>query len=70
MHKAQGWAFKRVIIPVVSSKLLGPTMHSVITRDIETVVLVGDPGYINESISMQPTSLTRSQALVLHLQRT
>lgn len=40
VHKAQGSAFKRVIIPVVRSKLLDRTLlYIAITRGIETVVL-------------------------------
>lgn len=66
VHKAQGSAFKRVIIPAVPSKLLDLTMlYTAITRGVETVVLVGDLDYINEIISMQPASLTRSHGLVL-----
>lgn len=66
VHKAQGSAFKRVIIPVVRSKLLDRTMlYTAITRGIETVVLVGDIDLINEIISLSPKSLDREHCLIL-----
>nr|NLR88273.1 ATP-binding domain-containing protein [Rhizobium sp. P28RR-XV] len=66
VHKAQGSAFRRVIIPVVRSKLLDRTMlYTAITRGIETVVLVGDIDLINEIITASPQSLERSHALNL-----
>ncbi|WP_337763973.1 AAA family ATPase [Sinorhizobium meliloti] len=64
VHKAQGSAFKRVIIPVVRSKLLDRTLlYTAITRGIETVVLVGDIDLVNETIMAAPASLTRNTAL-------
>ncbi|TCR65769.1 AAA family ATPase [Rhizobium sp. BK376] len=64
VHKAQGSAFKRVIIPVVRSKLLDRTMlYTAITRGIETVVLVGDDDLINEVVLTDPRSLARDQSL-------
>ncbi|MEZ2126968.1 MULTISPECIES: ATP-binding domain-containing protein [unclassified Sinorhizobium] len=64
VHKAQGSAFKRVIIPVVRSKLLDQTMlYTAITRGIETVVLVGDIDLINEAVSASPNSLDREHKL-------
>ncbi|WP_348633883.1 MULTISPECIES: ATP-binding domain-containing protein [Rhizobium] len=64
VHKAQGSAFKRVIIPVVGSKLLDRTMlYTAITRGIETVVLVGDIALINEIVLAAPSSLQRTTAL-------
>ncbi|WP_245445378.1 ATP-dependent DNA helicase [Agrobacterium rosae] len=64
VHKAQGSAFKRVIIPVVRSKLLDRTMlYTAITRGIETVVLVGDSDLINEIIAAAPASLQRTTAI-------
>lgn len=64
VHKAQGSAFKRVIIPVVRSKLLDRTMlYTAITRGIETVVLVGDIDLIDEIIEAAPASLQRAAAL-------
>lgn len=64
VHKAQGSAFSRVIIPLVRSRLLDRTMlYTAITRAVETVVLVGDPDLLNEVISMAPKSLQRNSAL-------
>jgi len=64
VHKAQGSAFKRVIIPVVRSKLLDRTMlYTAITRGVETVVLVGDIDLINEITEAAPASLQRNTAL-------
>ncbi|CDM61754.1 MULTISPECIES: ATP-binding domain-containing protein [Rhizobium] len=64
VHKAQGSAFKRVIIPVVRSKLLDRTMlYTAITRGIETVVLVGDIDVINEIVAAAPASLARGHGL-------
>ncbi|OMQ43644.1 hypothetical protein BKP54_16580 [Ensifer sp. 1H6] len=60
----QGPAFRRVIIPVVRSRLLDRTMlYTAITRGIETVVLVGDRDLINEIVAAAPTSLARNTAL-------
>ncbi|NRP76098.1 RecBCD enzyme subunit RecD [Ensifer psoraleae] len=64
VHKAQGSAFKRVIIPVVRSKLLDRTMlYTAISRGVETVVLVGDIDHINEVVSASPKSLDREHGL-------
>lgn len=64
VHTAQGSAFRRVIIPVVQSKLLDRTMfYTAITRGIETVVLVGDIDHINEVVSSSPSSLERTAGL-------
>jgi len=64
VHKAQGSAFKRVIVPVVPSKLLDRTMlYTAITRAVETVVLVGDPDHINEVIAQPPMALERDHGL-------
>ncbi|CAN7357967.1 AAA family ATPase [Neorhizobium tomejilense] len=68
VHKAQGSAFKRVIIPVVRSKLLDRTMlYTAITRAVETVVLVGDAELISEIISHPPKSLSRDNGLVFRM---
>jgi exodeoxyribonuclease V alpha subunit len=68
VHKAQGSAFRRVIIPIVPSKLLDRTLlYTAITRAIETVVLVGEISYINEIISSAPGSLERTQTLTFEL---
>ncbi|MBY5363710.1 ATP-binding domain-containing protein [Rhizobium leguminosarum] len=64
VYKAQGWAFKRVIIPVVPSKLMDRTMlYTAITRAVETVVLVGEADHINEVIALVPRALERHHTL-------
>ena len=43
VHKAQGSAFRTVVIPVVRSRLLDRAMlYTAVTRGRERVVLVGD----------------------------
>lgn len=60
VHKAQGTAFKRVIIPVVRSKLLDRTMlYTAITPGIETVVLVGDIDLINDDNRSSASELSK-----------
>jgi exodeoxyribonuclease V alpha subunit len=64
VHKAQGSAFKRVIIPVTKSKLLDRTMlYTAVTRAIATAVLVGDAALIDDVISNAPRSLARETRL-------
>ncbi len=66
VHRAQGSASKRVIIPVVRSELLDRTMlYTAITRGIETVVLVGAIDLIDEIVGASPTSVERDQHLDL-----
>ncbi|NTF31779.1 ATP-binding domain-containing protein [Rhizobium skierniewicense] len=67
VDKAQGSAFKRIIIPVVRSKLLDRTMlYTAITRGIETVVLVSEIDLIKEIIEAAPASLQRDHYLDLN----
>ncbi|MET3757117.1 ATP-dependent exoDNAse (exonuclease V) alpha subunit [Rhizobium binae] len=69
VHKAQGSAFRRVIIPVIRSRLLDRTMlYTAITRAIETVVLVGEIDHINEIVTSAPRSLSRVTALRFELE--
>ncbi|MGO7400336.1 ATP-binding domain-containing protein [Rhizobium ruizarguesonis] len=64
VHKAQGSAFKWVIIPVVPSKLLDRTMlYTAINRAVETVVLIGEADHINEVIALAPMALERHHTL-------
>ncbi len=52
VHKAQGSAFRRVIIPVARSRILDRTMiYTVVTPAVDTVVLVGDPAMICEAVA-------------------
>lgn len=57
VHKAQGSAFRRVIIPVMKSRLLDRAMiYTAITRAAETVVLVGDIDEISEVVASLPST--------------
>jgi exodeoxyribonuclease V alpha subunit len=61
VRKAQGSAFKRIIIPVVRPDRI--LLYSATTRGIETVFLVGDIDLINEIILEAPASFQRTTAL-------
>src|ERR1700730_18481544 len=51
VHKAQGSAFRRVIVPFARSRLLDRTMvYTAVTRAIDTVVLVGDTALIRQVV--------------------
>lgn len=57
VHKAQGSAFRRVIIPVMKSRLLDRAMiYTAITRASETAVLVGDIDEISEVVASLPSA--------------
>ncbi len=63
-HKAQGSAFRKVIIPVVRSRLLDRAMlYTAVTRARHHAVLVGDPDVIHEAIVRVPNVWHRQQAL-------
>ncbi len=66
VHKAQGSAFRRVILPITRSRLLDRTMiYTAVTRAIETVVLVGEPDVIGEAIRTAPKAVHRATGLRL-----
>jgi exodeoxyribonuclease V alpha subunit len=66
VHKAQGSAFRRVILPIPRSRLLDRTMvYTAVTRAVETVVLVGDPAVIDDAIRMPPNAVNRASGLRL-----
>jgi exodeoxyribonuclease V alpha subunit len=66
VHKAQGSAFRRVILPITRSRLLDRTMvYTSVTRAVETVVLVGDPEVIGEAIRTAPRAVHRASGLRL-----
>jgi exodeoxyribonuclease V alpha subunit len=66
VHKAQGSAFRRVILPIMPSRLLDRTMiYTAVTRAIETVVLVGDPDVIGNAICAPPKTIRRASGLQL-----
>lgn len=63
-HKSQGSQFKRVIIPVVESKILDRTLlYTAITRAQEQVVLIGDRRAFERAITSLPNPDTRETGL-------
>lgn len=55
IHKAQGSQFRRVIVPIVPSRLLDRTLvYTAITRAQEQVVLVGDRGAFEAAVQAVP----------------
>jgi exodeoxyribonuclease V alpha subunit len=66
VHKAQGSAFRRVIIPVTQSRHLDrATLYTAITRARISAVLVGEPDVIVNAIRTPPRVRLRMQALDL-----
>ncbi|MBB5051022.1 exodeoxyribonuclease V alpha subunit [Afipia massiliensis] len=66
VHKAQGSAFRRVILPIARSRLLDRTMiYTAATRAVETVVLIGDPDVISNAIHTAPKTTNRASGLQL-----
>ena len=66
VHKAQGSAFRRVIVPVTHSRLLDRAMiYTAITRAVETVVLVGDSDLLRQIVGDEPTAWKRQETLRL-----
>lgn len=66
VHKAQGSAFRRVILPIARSRLLDRTMiYTAATRSVETVVLIGDPDVISNAIQAAPKTTNRASGLQL-----
>ena len=57
IHKAQGSAWRRVIIPVTGSRLLDRTLiYTAITRARSTAVLVGDERLLREAVEAPPSA--------------
>lgn len=64
VHKAQGSAFRRVIVPITASRLLDRTLiYTAITRAIDTVVLVGDMALLRQAVQGQPKASDRVTTL-------
>ena len=60
VHKAQGSQFRRVVMPVIRSRLLDRSLlYTALTRGIEQVVFIGDRGAFRQSIKAPPTSQNR-----------
>ncbi|WP_287786720.1 AAA family ATPase [Acidiphilium sp.] len=64
VHKAQGSAFRSVIIPVVKCRLLDRAMlYTAITRAKISAILVGEPELIRQATAAPPIAWRRLQAL-------
>ncbi|MCI0365689.1 MAG: ATP-dependent RecD-like DNA helicase [Phycisphaerales bacterium] len=60
VHKAQGSQFKRVIVPVVRSRLLDRTLiYTALTRGMEQVVFIGDRDAFDAAVAAPPRSHER-----------
>ena len=60
VHKAQGSQFKRVIVPVIRSRLLDRTLiYTALTRGMEQVVFIGDRDAFDRPIIAPPRSHER-----------
>lgn len=67
VHKAQGSAFRRIIVPLNRSRLLDRALvYTAVTRAIDTVVLVGDIALIEAIIASPPKAADRIDGLQLH----
>jgi exodeoxyribonuclease V alpha subunit len=66
IHKAQGSAFRFVVVPVVSSGLLDRALvYTAVTRGTDAVILVGDRALLEAAISKLPTASHRRVGLHL-----
>ena len=60
VHKAQGSQFKRVIVPIVRSRLLDRTLiYTALTRGMEQVVFIGDQDAFKAAVTAPPRSHER-----------
>jgi exodeoxyribonuclease V alpha subunit len=67
-HKAQGSQFRRVLVPIVASRLLDRTLlYTAMTRAQEQVVFVGDIGAFHRAIVAEPTVALRDVGMHEHL---
>jgi exodeoxyribonuclease V alpha subunit len=61
VHKAQGSQFRRVVMPVVRSRLLDRSLlYTALTRGIEQIIFIGDREVFCRAIKELPTSQNRS----------
>ena len=64
LHKAQGSQFKRVIVPINSSRMIDRNwLYTAITRAEEEVHLVGPKIYLEAAIERKGATLKRQTAL-------
>lgn len=60
VHKAQGSQFKRILMPVVASRLLDRSLlYTGLTRGAEQIVFIGDHEVFSRAIREQPKSQNR-----------
>jgi exodeoxyribonuclease V alpha subunit len=65
VHKAQGSAFRIVVIPIVASRLLDRSLiYTALTRGIERVVLVGSREVLRLSVEKSPNCASRQTGLI------
>ena len=61
VHKAQGSQFKRVVMPVVRSRLLDRSLiYTGLTRGVEQIVFIGDREAFSQAVKEEPKSQNRS----------
>jgi exodeoxyribonuclease V alpha subunit len=66
VHKAQGSAFERVVVPIASSHLVDRALiYTAVTRAVRTCVLVGDPAFIGAAIKAPSRAQLRQTCLSL-----
>ena len=71
VHKAQGSQFKRVVMPVFSSRVLDRSLvYTAITRATEQIVLIGDRMVLAKAVAAPLASDQRETALQMMLQET
>jgi len=60
VHKAQGSQFKRVIVPIVKTRLLDRTLiYTALTRGMEQVVFIGGRDAFDAAVTPPPRSHER-----------
>ena len=66
VHKAQGSAFERVVLPVSRNRLLDRSMvYTAVTRAVQTCVLVGDISFLRQTVAAEPRAFGRRTCLSL-----
>ncbi|KPZ14902.1 putative ATP-dependent exoDNAse, alpha subunit [Pseudomonas amygdali pv. ulmi] len=64
VHKSQGSQFRRVIVPVVKSKVLDRTFaYTALTRAQIQVIFVGDVDAVKEAVALPPRAFSRQVGL-------
>jgi exodeoxyribonuclease V alpha subunit len=64
VHKAQGSQFRRVVIPVLPSRLLDRTLlYTAVTRAVEQVVLLGDRAAFERAVAAPAAPMLRDTGL-------